>query len=661
MRSTTAGGRRLDAETSHRRLSPQPFPDGRGVDANVQKVLAALALSAALWLLPSGQAAAGLQEFRAPNELEKAYLWLAAELGRPELCEKISPDALNRVRKPTIVRSHCYYYVALNTRDAALCASVEPVPVGAGVMNWLTPERCEVQIGRLQASEKPYVPAFQAAAALREMGYGPDDLARWTGKDGAIDGLAAFRTLSAPGTAREDFVRRLDRLPDFSRVSRAEDQLLFFTRQQEDRELYWVVNHGIKLCLAGHGGPNCNEQSYTLFRKNKEDFARFLGDGRAKVVPARAESQADAPSGYREPTQIESASYDVAVRQNDPALCDKIAPEALAIGWSIDPGLVFMSLRSACTAAIAVRTRDERLCASVRPLERPDIDGDGLTPEFCRGMVAGSETPVHKLTVRPSWQKVLTALGYGEADLPPTRPQDAWLALADRVMDRRNPENAEFVARLGASDPAAAGEGRVLNERELQSMLYQFAVVRFHCSINQAAGKYVFQGYSLKAPKDFGGAFELVDHHGNKVTDQDFRGKHLLVYFGYTYCPDVCPTSLWTIAEALRSLGELADQVQPVFISVDPGRDTPEQLAGYVELFHPSLIGLTGEPAAIRKAAKAYQAYYFVGEVDGEYVVDHTSWSYFLDPEGKALGHFDHGIDPAAMADRIRHHINGES
>src|SRR5262245_31517169 len=111
-----------------------------------------------------------------------------------------------------------------------------------------------------------------------------------------------------------------------------------------------------------------------------------------------------------------------------------------------------------------------------------------------------------------------------------------------------------------------------------------------------------------------GGPFELVSHKGQPVTDKDFRGKYMLVSFGYTYCPDVCPTELQVISTALDELGNKAKDIQPIFITIDPERDTIAALSQYMQSFHPSYIGLTGSPEAIAKAAKAYRVYYAKSE-----------------------------------------------
>jgi cytochrome oxidase Cu insertion factor (SCO1/SenC/PrrC family) len=158
-----------------------------------------------------------------------------------------------------------------------------------------------------------------------------------------------------------------------------------------------------------------------------------------------------------------------------------------------------------------------------------------------------------------------------------------------------------------------------------------------------------------------GGPFALIDHNGKPRTDADFRGKLLLVYFGFTWCPDVCPTDLQDISLALDKLGEAADQVQPLFITVDPERDTAAHLAEYVSLFHPRLIGLTGDAAAIRAAADAYKVYYakVTNEAGTDYTVDHTAFIYLMGADGKYLGFFPPSTPPERIAETIAHQLAG--
>jgi cytochrome oxidase Cu insertion factor (SCO1/SenC/PrrC family) len=149
-----------------------------------------------------------------------------------------------------------------------------------------------------------------------------------------------------------------------------------------------------------------------------------------------------------------------------------------------------------------------------------------------------------------------------------------------------------------------------------------------------------------------GGPFTLTDQTGRKVTEKDFLGKYLLVFFGYTYCPDICPTELQVMSAALDSLGPKADAIQPVFITVDPQRDTPEVLKQYIGNFHPRLVGLTGTPEEIASVAKTYRV--FFSRVDNSapdtYLMDHSTIMYLMDPQGRFLKHFSYTTDAAALA-----------
>jgi protein SCO1/2 len=156
-----------------------------------------------------------------------------------------------------------------------------------------------------------------------------------------------------------------------------------------------------------------------------------------------------------------------------------------------------------------------------------------------------------------------------------------------------------------------------------------------------------------------GGPFTLVDGQGRQRSDTEFRGKLLLVYFGYTSCPDVCPTDLAQIGAAIDALGPAGDAVQPLFITLDPARDTPRVLAGYVHNFHPRLVGLGGSASAIQRTADAYRV--FARKVPigrkGDYGFDHAANTYLMDREGKYLGFFPPGTSAARMAEIIRTHL----
>ncbi len=153
-----------------------------------------------------------------------------------------------------------------------------------------------------------------------------------------------------------------------------------------------------------------------------------------------------------------------------------------------------------------------------------------------------------------------------------------------------------------------------------------------------------------------GGPFELVDHTGKTVTDKDFRGRFMLVYFGFTLCPDVCPSGLQVMAAALDQVGAKAEKIVPLFITVDPERDTPAQMAQYVASFHPRLIGLSGSPGQIAAAEKAYRVYAKKVTDDKSsagYTFDHTSLMYLMDPKGDYVAHFTHATPVERIAERL--------
>ena len=160
---------------------------------------------------------------------------------------------------------------------------------------------------------------------------------------------------------------------------------------------------------------------------------------------------------------------------------------------------------------------------------------------------------------------------------------------------------------------------------------------------------------SSKGP-DIGGPFTLVDHTGRTVTSEDFSGRYRLVYFGYTFCPDVCPTALQTMMSAYAQLSPKTQaKVVPLFITVDPQRDTVERMQGYIAAFHPALIGLSGTVEQTTAAAKAYKAYFakVKQEDDKPYLMDHSSIIYLMDPEGRYHAHFGHGTSAQAVHDAL--------
>jgi protein SCO1/2 len=139
-----------------------------------------------------------------------------------------------------------------------------------------------------------------------------------------------------------------------------------------------------------------------------------------------------------------------------------------------------------------------------------------------------------------------------------------------------------------------------------------------------------------------GGPFSLVDQDGRTVTDKDLRGRPFLVFFGFTHCPDVCPTALFEISEVLGKLGPDAGKVSALFVTVDPERDTPAQMKDYLSSFNPRLVGLTGDPAAIAAVAKEYRVYVKKVPLDhGDYTMDHTALVYLMDKDGRFVAPFN--------------------
>ena len=154
-----------------------------------------------------------------------------------------------------------------------------------------------------------------------------------------------------------------------------------------------------------------------------------------------------------------------------------------------------------------------------------------------------------------------------------------------------------------------------------------------------------------------GGPFHLTDHTGRRVTEQDFRGRFMLVFFGFTYCPDVCPTALQVMAAALDKIGAKAEQITPILITVDPERDTPEQLAMYVRSFHPRLIGLTGTPLEIDAVTKAYRVYVRKVPQENGYTMDHTAIVYLMGKDGRFVAPFNMKRGAADAATDLRKYL----
>ena len=160
------------------------------------------------------------------------------------------------------------------------------------------------------------------------------------------------------------------------------------------------------------------------------------------------------------------------------------------------------------------------------------------------------------------------------------------------------------------------------------------------------------------APVQIGGPFRLIDQNGKAVTDQDMKGKPFLVFFGFTHCPDVCPTTLFDVSEVMRSLGPDADRTAALFITVDPERDTPTSMKDYLGSFDPHLRGLTGDVDALAKVAKEYRVYYKKVPLDGgDYTMDHTAIVYLMDKDGHFVSPFSLKRKPDVAAAELRKYL----
>jgi len=159
-------------------------------------------------------------------------------------------------------------------------------------------------------------------------------------------------------------------------------------------------------------------------------------------------------------------------------------------------------------------------------------------------------------------------------------------------------------------------------------------------------------------PAAIGGPFQLTDQNGKAVTEKNLKGKPTLIFFGYTHCPDVCPTSLFEMSEVLRAMGKDADKVNAVFISVDPERDTPATMKDYLSSFDPHLEGLSGDPAETAKVITSYRVYAKkVPTKDGDYTMDHTALIYLMDRDGRFVSPFNLKRTPEEAATDLKKYL----
>ncbi len=194
---------------------------------------------------------------------------------------------------------------------------------------------------------------------------------------------------------------------------------------------------------------------------------------------------------------------------------------------------------------------------------------------------------------------------------------------------------------------------------------FQFALIAVTAIVIAAILAYVLYGGSGGAPGGslVGGPFLLTDQDGKPRSDKNFRGKHMLIYFGYTYCPDVCPTALQVMARAIDSLpADEQKRVAPIFITIDPERDTAAHLKSYVENFHTDLVGLTGTAEQISEVARRYRVYFAKEKDSGsstDYLMDHSSIVFLMAPDGGYITHFTHATPPEKMAETLHKRLGG--
>jgi protein SCO1/2 len=161
-----------------------------------------------------------------------------------------------------------------------------------------------------------------------------------------------------------------------------------------------------------------------------------------------------------------------------------------------------------------------------------------------------------------------------------------------------------------------------------------------------------------------GGPFALTDHTGKRVSEKDFAGKYMLIFYGYTFCPDICPSTLQVVSAALDKMAADAEPITPVFVTIDPERDTVAVMKDYVANFHPRMVGLTGTPDEIAAMAKQWRVYY--GKPKGEegksdYLMDHATFLYLMGPDGKFVKVFEYTTDVAALAEGLRAATRGNN
>jgi len=222
--------------------------------------------------------------------------------------------------------------------------------------------------------------------------------------------------------------------------------------------------------------------------------------------------------------------------------------------------------------------------------------------------------------------------------------------------DKEN-EKVSRPVGLGKQKNTGGGEGGPISWRNLAACGVFFGVIyAFYVYARRQKEEAIRQERKRMIGKaKIGSGFDLIDHNGKPCKSDDFLGQWLLVYFGFTHCPDICPEELEKVAEVVDTLEKQNRTVQPIFISVDPKRDGVKEVAEYVKEFHPKLIGLTGTEEQIKNACKSYRVYYSPGpeDEDEDYIVDHTIIVYLINPDGDFIDYFGQTKDAKMITDAV--------
>ena len=234
--------------------------------------------------------------------------------------------------------------------------------------------------------------------------------------------------------------------------------------------------------------------------------------------------------------------------------------------------------------------------------------------------------------------------------MPDSAPEPADKATQSNAGATGATGTAGAASRRRATTPLVLG---LLAVVVIGSLLYSLGTIYF----SQGPGGSRYTGEAA-----IGGPFALTDHTGRQVTEASYRGRFMLLTFGYTFCPDICPTTLTDMSDAITELGADGDKVVPIMITVDPARDTVAHLKDYVGYFHPRTVGLTGSAEAVKSAAKAYKVYYAKAkQEDGadayDYLMDHSTIIYLMGPDGNFLSHYIPKQSPEKIAEGIKPHL----